>query len=144
MTMVKLRLTGCDRFNFKGELYEKGKVYMVGENKAEIMLRKKDGFDRPYFTPYVAPAKSRESRIAEAAAKAAIAAAKEAVAAEEEIVTRPDGSEPEVAEEEPEVDPDAAVEVEVDTDDDPELDEEDPENPEEVTEDRDDGTAEEV
>lgn len=43
-------------------------------------------------------------------------------------------------------DPEAAVEVVIDKDDDPELDEEDGENPEEVAadEDRDDGTAVEV
>jgi hypothetical protein len=144
MSMQKLRLVGCERFNFKGELYEKGKVYMVGDVKATIMLRKEDDYGRPYFVPYVAPAKTRTDRIAEAAAAAAIKAAKEAAAVEEEIVVRPDGSE--VVEEVVEEDPEAAVEVEIDKDDDPELDEEDPENSEEVDEDEDrrDGTEVEV
>ena len=144
MSMVKVQLTGCDRYNFKNELYEKGKVYMVGEAKATIMLRKKDEYDRPYFTVYVKPTKSKAQLVAEAAAKAAAEAAAEFD--EDEIVERPDGSEPEAAEPEVEVDPEAAVEVEVDTDDDPSLDEEDEPNSEEVEvdEDRDDGTAVEV
>lgn len=139
MSMQKLRLVGCDRFNFKGELYEKGKVYMVGETKATIMLRKMDMYDRPYFVSYVAPVKSANQRIAEAAAAAAIKAATQAAKEEEEIVERPDGSEQ--ADVEVIVDPEAAVEV--DTDDDPTLDEEDEVNSEEFTDetDRDDGTA---
>ena len=42
MARVKLRLTGCDRYNFKGELYVKGKVYNVGDTKATIMQRKEE------------------------------------------------------------------------------------------------------
>ena len=140
MSLQKLKLVGCDRFNFKGELYEKGKVYMVGESKAAIMLRKEDDYGRPYFAAYVKPAKSEKQRIAEEAARLAIAAAAAEVEEEENVVVYEDGSEDEVemAEGNPE-------EV-VDKDDDPELDEEDPENPEavEVDEDRDDGTAVEV
>ena len=145
MSMVKVRLVGCERYNFKGELYEKGKVYMVGEAKATIMLRKEDEFKRPYFATYVKPSKSKAQRVAEAAAAAATEAAARVAAEEEEIVEYPDGSEPadDVVVED---DPDAAVEVEVDKDDDPDLDEEDESNPEEVEvdEDRDDGTAVEV
>jgi hypothetical protein len=139
MSAVKVRLVGCERFNFKNELYEKGKVYMVNETKAAIMLRKEDAFGRPYFSTYVAPSKStRDQRIAAAATMAAIAAAKEAAKAEDEIIDRQIDSDPDLV---VEVDSDATVEV--DTDDDPELDNEDPENPEEIAEaDRDDGTAE--
>ena len=145
MSMVKVRLVGCDRYNFKGELYEKGKVYMVGEAKATIMLRKEDAFNRPYFAVYVKPSKSKAERVAEAAAAAATAAAAQVTAEEEAVVEYPDGSEP-ADDAEEEVDPDAAVEVEEDTDDDPALDEEDEVNSEEVDvdEDRDDGTAVEV
>ena len=140
MSMQKLRLVGCERYNFKGELYEKGKVYMVGDAKATLMLRKEDEFGRPYFAPYVAPAKTATQRIAEAAAAAAIKAATEAARFEEEIVVREDGSETvELVEA---TDPDAAIEV--DTDDDPDLDEEDEVSSEEVSEDRDDGTAVQV
>lgn len=139
----KIRLVGCERYNFRGELYLKGKVYLVGDAKAKIMLRAEDEFGRPYFAPYVAPTKSKEDRVAEAAAKAAAEAARAEV---EEVVERPDGSEPDKGAEEAEVDPDAAVEV--DTDDDPELDAGDEENPEEVDvdeeDDRDDGKAVEV
>jgi len=133
----KLRLVGCERYNFRGELYQKGKVYMVGDTKAQLMLRAEDDFGRPYFAEYVAPVKSKVDRVAEAAAKAAAEAARAEI---EEVVERPDGSEPDVVET-VEADPDASVEV--DTDDDPELDEE-VVNAEEVDvdeEDRDDGTA---
>ena len=88
MTRMKLRLVGAERYNFGGELYEKGKVYLVGGTKATIMLRKVDEYDRPYFVPYVAPAKTRTDRIAEAAAAAAIAAATAAAQAEDEVVDR--------------------------------------------------------
>jgi hypothetical protein len=140
MSMQKLRLVGCKRYNFKGELYEEGKVYMVGDAKATLMLRKEDEFGRPYFAPYVAPAKTANQRIAEAAAAAALKAAEEASRFEEEIVVREDGSETvELVEAK---DPDAAIEV--DTDDDPDLDEDDEVNGEEFVEDRDDGTAVQV
>lgn len=140
MSLQKLKLVGCDRFNFKGELYEKGKVYMVGESKAAIMLRKEDEYGRPYFAAYVKPEKSEKVRIAEEAARIAIAAAAEAAVEEENVVVYEDGSE--VVEEAATGNPEEVV----DTDDDPELDEEDPENSEEVDvdEDRDDGTAVEV
>ncbi len=137
MSRIKIRLVGCDRYNFGGELYEKGKVYNVGESKGTILLRKEDEFERPYFVPYIKAEKTDRQRLAEKAAALAIAAAAEA-AAEEEAIVVVDDDEEEVIE----FDPDAAVEV--DQDDDPELDEEDPENPEEVDEDRDDGTAVEV
>ncbi len=143
MSMQKLRLAGCERYNFKGELYEKGKVYIVGEVKATLLLRDKDEYDRPYFVPYVKPVKSKAQIVAEAAAAAAILAA-----VEEEIVERPDGSEPQVAEDGPEVE--QPTEVDVDMDDDPSLDEEDEPNPNEVVEeeelvsDRSDGSEEEV
>ena len=138
----KLRLVGCERYNFRGELYQKSKVYHVGDNKAKIMLRAVDQFDRPYFAEWVAPEKSRDDRIAEAAAKAAAAAARQEIQAEQAI-ERPDGSEPTDSVPDDTVDPDASVEI--DTDDDPELDEGDEENPEEVElEDRDDGSAVEV
>ena len=138
MSMVKLRLVGCERYNFKGELYEKGKVYMVGESKAKIMLRKEDEHERPYFVPYVKPEKSEKQILAEKAAALAIEAAAEAAAEEEALIVVDD-------DEEEEVEVMASEEVEVDTDDDPELDEDDPVNPEEVDmEDRDDGTAVEV
>ena len=120
MSMVKLKLVGCDRYNFKSELYVKtgedgrGKVYMVGESKAAIMLRKKDEFGRHYFAQYVKPAKSQKQLVAERAAKIALAAAEEAAAEEENIVERPDGSEPTDPDEVVEVDPEAAVEVDTD------------------------------
>ena len=139
----KLKLVGCERYNFRGELYEKGKVYLVGDQKAELMLRAEDEFGRPYFAEYRKPVKTDAQ---EAARKAAEAAAAAAVAeAEAEVVERPDGSEPKDSVPEAEAeDPDAAVEV--DTDDDPELDEE-VTNSEEIVvdeEDRDDGSAVEV
>jgi hypothetical protein len=142
MSMQKLKLVGCERFNFGGELYEKGKVYMVGESKATILLRKVDDYDRPMFASYVKPLKSEKQVIAENAARIAIAAAAEAASDEEDAIIVVD-DDVEVVEI---VDPEAAVEVVIDKDDDPALDEEDPENPEEVDvdEDRDDGTAVEV
>lgn len=140
---MKMKLVGCERYNFRGELYERGKTYLVGDQKAELMLRATDDFGRPYFTEYRKPLKSQVEKAAQKAALAAAAAAK----AEEEalVVARPDGSEPadSVAEE---ADTDVE-EIEVDTDDDPSLDEDDDENPEAVEDedgDRDDGTAVEV
>jgi len=120
----KLKLVGCERYNFRGELYERDKVYLIGDQKAELMLRAVDEFDRPYFAEYRQPLKSEAQRKAEEAAAAALAAAK----AEEEllVVERPDDSgdpAPEVAE---------SVSEEVDTDDDPDLDEDDEDNPEAV------------
>lgn len=138
----KLKLVGCERYNFRGELYEKGKVYLVGDQKAELMLRAEDDFGRPYFAAYQKPLKSNVEKAAEAAALAAAAAVK--AQEEAEVVDRPDGSEPKDSVPVEEVDEDAAVEV--DTDDDPELDE-DVDNPEAIEvdeEDRDDGTAVEV
>lgn len=141
MSRMKLKLVGCDRYNLGGELYERGKVYNVGESKGTIMLRKEDQFGRPYFAPYVKPEKSEKVRIAEKAAALAIAAAAEAAEAEAAEVVIED-----TVEVVGEVDPEA--DFEVDMDDDPDLDEEDPVNPEEVEvsedEDRDDGTAVEV
>lgn len=141
MSMEKIRLTGCDRYNYKGELYEKSKVYLVGESKAAILLRDTDEYGRHYFTSYDAPAKSKTQRVVEAAAAAAAKAVTEEV---EAIVERPDGSEPQVAEE---VEDQVEQPLEVDQDDDPSLDEEDEANAEEVSvedEDRDDGSAVEV
>ena len=143
MSRMKIKLVGCERYNFGGELYEKGKVYNVGESKGTILLRKEDEYGRPYFATWVKAAKSEKQAIAERAAKIAIAAAAAAAVEEDEAIIVVD-DEVDVVEE---VDPDATVEV--DTDDDPELDEEDPENPEEFDpdaedEDRDDGTAVEV
>ncbi len=143
--MIKLRLVACERYNFRGELYEKGKVYAVGENKATIMLRKKDEFKRPYFVEYQAvPEKSAVQLAADAAKAAAVAAAK--LAADEnrveEVILRPDGSEPNEPVAEDVVDPEAAVVV--DTDDDPALDEDPAENPEEVSEDVDRADGSEV
>lgn len=139
----KLKLVGCERYNFRGELYEKGKVYLVGDQKAELMLRTVDEFDRPYFAEYRKPLKSAAQQAAEEAAAAAAAAA--VAEAEAEVVERPDGSEPkDSVVEEAQADPDAAVEV--DTDDDPALDE-DVTNSEEVVvdeEDRSDGSEVEV
>ena len=142
--MIKLRLVGCDRFNFRGELYEKGKVYAVGENKAKIMLRKQDDWERFYFIEYQAvPQKSAAELAAEAAAAAAVAAAQLAEDENrvEEVVSRPDGSEPDAPVAVEEVDSDASVEV--DTDDDAALDEDSAGSTEEVSEeeaDRSDGS----
>ncbi len=148
MVHVKLRLTGCSRYNFKGELYESGKVYLVGEVKAKLMLRKEDENGKKYFTPYVKPSQSRSERAAQAAAIAAKAAIEAVEREEADIVVREDGSEFVAGSEEDVTvdDPDAAVEVEVDKDDDETLDEDGPVNSEEVdvAEDRDDGTAVEV
>ena len=143
MSRIKVKLVGCLRYNFGGELYVKGKVYDVGESKGTILLRKEDDYGRPLFATWVRPVKSEKQAIAEKAAAIAIAAAAAAATEEDDTVIVVD-DEVEVVEE---VDPEAAVEV--DTDDDPELDEEDPVNPAEVDpeaedEDRDDGTAVEV
>lgn len=138
--MIKLRLVGCDRYNFRGELYQKGKVYAVGETKATLMLRQKDQFERFYFAKYrEAPKKSVKQLAADAAAAAAVAAAQEAEAEGrvEEVIARPDGSEPDSPKIEVPEGP-TAEEEEVDTDDDPELDEDDKGNPEEVVVDEDD------
>lgn len=127
---MKIKLVGCERYNFRGELYEKGKVYLVGDQKAELMLRAEDDFGRPYFAEYRKPTKSEAQRKAEEAAAAALAAAQ---AAEEEIVVeRPDES----GDPAPEAPPESDV-VEVDTDDDPSLDEGDDENPEVLEDDED-------
>ena len=145
---IKLRLVGCDRFNFRGELYEKGKVYRVGDDKGKLMLRKKDEYDRHYFAEYQAvPTKSAAELAADAAAAAAVAAAQLAEDENrvEEVVERPDGSEPDKA---VAIDPDEPVEPEVvDTDDDDALDEDTEGSSEEVSEedaDRSDGSEVEV
>jgi len=148
-TMQKLRLTGCARYNYKGELYLKGKVYSVGDNKATNMLRDEDAFGRPYFVPYVKPAKSKTQRIAEAAAAAAAKAAQEEA---EIVIERPDGSEPDPTEDKVVApDPEEVSEEELadeHDEDDLDLDGEDEDNSEEVDddedEDRDDGSAVEV
>lgn len=144
---IKLRLVGCDRFNFRGELYEKGKVYRVGDDKGKIMLRKQDEYDRPYFAEYQAPPEKSAAVLAKEAAEAAALAAAELAAKEnrvEEVVDRPDGSEPDkvVAED---LDPDAPSEPEeVDLDDDPDLDEDTAGSDEEVSEDVDRADGSEV
>lgn len=143
---IKLRLVACERYNFRGELYEKGKVYRVGEDKAKLMLRKKDEYERPYFVEYeVVPEKSAAQLAADAAKAAAVAAAKLAQDENrvEEVVERPDGSEPDEPVAEVVVDPEAAVEV--DEDDDPALDEDTVGSSEEVVdEDRSDGSEVQV
>jgi len=117
MSMQKLKLVGHERYNFGGELYEKGKVYMVGESKATILLRKEDAYGRPVFAAYVKPLKSEKQVIAERAAAIAIAAAAAAVEEEDDAIIVVD-DEVEVVEV---VDPEAAVEVVIDKDDDPAL-----------------------
>ncbi len=142
---IKLRLVGCDRFNFRGELYEKGKVYRVGDDKGKLMLRKKDDWDRHYFAEYQAVPQKSAAELAAIAAKAAAVAAAELAEDEnrvEEVVERPDGSEPDAAVVVAPDDPDAAVEV--DTDDDDALDEDTATNPEEVSEDVDRADGSEV
>lgn len=124
---MKLQLVGCERYNFRGELYERGKVYLVGSQKAELMFRATDDFGRPYFAEYRKPLKSDAQKKAEEAAAAALAAAQ--IEEEAIVVERPDGSEPDAA---PEVEVDEDAAVEVDTDDDPDLDEDDDENPEAI------------
>ena len=145
---IKLRLVGCDRFNFRGELYERGKVYRVGDDKAKLMLRKTDEYERHYFAEYQAvPTKSAAELAAEAAEAAAVAAAQ--LAADENrveaVIDRPDGSEPDASET---VDPDAPDGPEVvDTDDDDALDTDSKGSDEEVADediDRNDGSAVEV
>lgn len=137
-----IQLTGCNRFNFRGETYENGKVYRVGDTKAALLLQKEDEFGRKYFSEYVKPKKATAEEIAAKAAAAALAAAREAETLEADVVERPDDSGD--APVDVVVDPDAAVEV--DTDDDPDLDLEDEPNPDEYDPeaDRDDGTAVEV
>lgn len=130
--MIKLRLVGCERYNFRGELYEKGKVYAVGETKATLMLRQEDQFSRKYFEKYTAaPKKSAKQLAAEAVAAVAEAAA--IAAAESEgmvsaVVERPDGSEPN----KPDLAEVVVQPVAIDTDDDPALDDDSKTNPEEV------------
>ncbi len=142
---IKLRLVACERYNFRGELYEAGKVYRVGDDKGKIMLRKTDDWERHYFAEYQAvPEKSAAQLAADAAKAAAVAAAK--LAADEnrveEVIDRPDGSEPNDPVAEFVADPEAAEEV--DTDDDPALDEDTKTNPEEVSEDVDRADGSEV
>ena len=136
---IKLRLVGCDRFNFRGELYQRGKVYRVGDDKGKLMLRKVDDSGRHYFAEYRAVQKKSAAELAaEAAAAAAVAAAQlaEDEGRVEEFVERPDGSEPDKA---VVVDPDAPIEPEVvDTDDDDALDEDSAGSSEEVSEDEED------
>ena len=144
---IKLRLVGSDRYNFRGELYEKGKVYRVGDDKGKIMLRKQDDYKRPYFVEYQAvPEKSAAELAAEAAVAAAVAAAQLAEDENrvEDVVERPDGSEPDAPVAEEVIDSDASVEV--DTDDDESLDEDTKGSDEEVSDnaDRADGTEVEV
>lgn len=93
--MIRIRLVGCERYNFKGELYIKGKVYAVGESKAAIMLRDEDDYGRPYFVPYVKleNKKSAKQIAAELAAELARIAAEEDED-EPDVIERPDGSEP--------------------------------------------------
>lgn len=139
--MIRIRLVGCERYNFKGELYLKGKVYAVGENKAKIMLRDTDDYERPYFVPYVKMKNHKSAK--QVAAELAAALAKAAAEEDEEeieIVERPDGSEPQpvadgaVVEEVVE----QPVEVDVDTDEaDLDLDGEDETSSEEVDVDED-------
>lgn len=144
--MIKIRLVACERYNFRGELYEKGKVYSVGTDKATLMLRKKDEYERNYFVEYEKPTEKSSKQLAAEAAELAAIAAADLVAEEEgrveEVVERPDGSEPDEATPEVEFDPDAAVVV--DTDDDVTLDEDTPANDEEVDENRADGSEIEV
>jgi len=141
--MIKLRLVACDRYNFRGELYERDKVYLVGENKAKVMLRKQDQWDRNYFTEYRAAPEKSAAVLAQEAAEAAAVAAAQLAADEnrvEEVVERPDGSEPDEAPAEAVFDPEASVEV--DMDEDPALDEDTEGSSEEV--DRADGSEVEV
>lgn len=140
--MIRIRLVGCERYNYKGELYMKGKVYAVGESKAAIMLRDKDDYDRPYFVPYVklVNEKSAKQKAAELAAELAKIAAEEDEG-DPDVIERPDGSEPDKTD----IDPDKVDQpVPVDTDDDPSLDDDDAENTEEVDVDRADGSEVEV
>ena len=129
MAHIKIKLVGCDRYGFKGQGYERGKVYVMPEAKAKILLAKEDEYGRPYFAVYTKPeGKTREQRIAEAAAAAAAEAARQEV--EAELVDMTGESHDAGAYVEPVTgDPDVA---EVDTDDDPSLDEPDAANPEEV------------
>jgi len=140
MSNIVLKLVGCERYNFRGELYLSGKVYRVGDIKGAKMLRSQDEYGRPYFVEFNAAPKKVDvvaQAAAAAAAKAALALAEE----EDEVVDRPDGSEPiepaQIAADERDDTPE-----EVDTDEeDLDLDADDEDNSEEVSDDRDDGSA---
>ena len=65
---VKIKLVGCDRYNFQGVVYQrlsedgkKPRVYGVSDTKAAILLRKENEFGRPYFVEWRKPIKSRRS-----------------------------------------------------------------------------------
>ena len=46
---LKIKLVGCERYNYKGETYERGKAYLVNRQKAMLLLGKEDDWGQRYF-----------------------------------------------------------------------------------------------
>ena len=51
MALVKIKLVGAINFNFRGEVFEKGPIYMFEQTKADGLLARVDDDGRPYFMP---------------------------------------------------------------------------------------------
>ena len=49
MSRKTVVLSGCARYNYKGDLYEAGHRYSLGESRAEALLRLEDDWGRRYF-----------------------------------------------------------------------------------------------
>jgi hypothetical protein len=46
---IRIKVVGCQRYSFKGELFDKGFVYDLEDGKARELLNKQDDYGRAYF-----------------------------------------------------------------------------------------------
>lgn len=60
-----IRLVGCKRYSYKGELFEQGFDYDLDEVKSSYLLRQKDELGRNYFVGIDKPRRANEELIIE-------------------------------------------------------------------------------
>lgn len=62
---IRIKLVGCNRYSYKGELFEKGFEYDLDDNKARTLLLSNDDYGRPFFARVEVPAELDQEVIIE-------------------------------------------------------------------------------
>lgn len=62
---IRIKVVGCQRYSFKGELFEKGFFYDLEDEKARTLLNKQDDYGRPYFLRVETPIEDEEMTVEE-------------------------------------------------------------------------------
>jgi hypothetical protein len=73
---IRIKLVGCNRYSYKGELFEKGFEYDLDDAKARALLVSNDDYGRPFFVRVEVPAELDQEVIIEREESEEIAGAK--------------------------------------------------------------------